>query len=212
MQLAAHRADRLIDVIEQGLTTCFGPTVPQRPAPSTDIDEIELTDADRVESIALMRVNHAGEVAAQALYAGQSLVADSDATRRHLEAAAREEFDHLAWCQQRLDELGGRRSWLVPLWYVGGVAVGLAAAACGDRNSLGFVAETEKQVEMHLDDHLARLPAGDARSRVILEQMQRDEVRHGREATDAGANPVPAPARELMRLGGRFLRQVARIL
>ncbi len=212
MRLPTHPAERLISVVEQGLKTCFGPPRPNRPSPARDIDDVELSETERRESIALMRVNHAGEVAAQALYAGQALVAGAPDTREHLETAALEEFDHLAWCHARLDELGGRRSWLVPLWFAGGVTVGLAAAATGDRNSFGFVLETEKQVEAHLDDHLSRLSDRDAKSRSILEQMQQDEIRHGQDASAAGANPLPRPARRLMRFGGEVLRRVARIL
>jgi ubiquinone biosynthesis monooxygenase Coq7 len=146
-----------------------------------------------------MRVNHAGEVAAQALYHGQALMARSDATREMLLRAAREESDHLAWCETRLKELDSRPSLLNPLWYAGSFAIGALAALMGDRASLGFVVETERQVEGHLDEHLGRLPAGDARSRAILETMRTDEIAHGTSARAAGGAELPRPVRQLMR-------------
>jgi ubiquinone biosynthesis monooxygenase Coq7 len=157
-----------------------------------------LSDAERREAAALMRVNHAGEVAAQALYHGQAALARNPATREMLLRAAREEADHLGWCQQRLQELGSRPSLLGPLWYAGSFAVGAAAAALGDRISLGFVAETERQVEGHIDSHLERLPAADTRSRAILEAMRHDEIEHGQAAVSAGGAELPAAARQLM--------------
>jgi ubiquinone biosynthesis monooxygenase Coq7 len=159
-----------------------------------------------------MRVNHAGEISAQALYRGQAFVATSATTREHLRAAAAEEQDHLCWCQERLDELGGRPSLLVPVWYAGSFAIGVAASIAGDALNLGFIEETEKQVEAHLEDHLSRLPAGDARSRVILEQMAVDEARHRDNAVAAGAAPLPPVVRSLMAVGGGILRQIARVL
>jgi len=164
-----------------------------------------LSDADRRKSAALMRVNHSGEVAAQALYHGQSLISRSEATRDMLLRAAREEADHLAWCETRLKELDSRPSLLNPLWYCGSFAIGALAAAAGDRTSLGFVVETERQVEGHLEEHLARLPADDARSRAILNVMRTDEIGHGATAKAAGASELPAPVRVLM-------RQVARVM
>jgi len=164
-----------------------------------------LSDSDRRKSAALMRVNHSGEVAAQALYHGQSLISRSDATRDMLLRAAREEADHLAWCETRLKELDSRPSLLNPVWYCGSFAIGALAAAAGDRTSLGFVVETERQVEGHLEEHLARLPADDARSRAILNVMRTDEIGHGATAKAAGAAELPAPVRVLM-------RQVARVM
>jgi ubiquinone biosynthesis monooxygenase Coq7 len=160
-------------------------------------------------SLRLMRVNRAGEIAAQALYRGQALTARSTQTRDHLLAAAAEEVDHLAWCSERLTELGGRPSLLDPLWYFGSAGLGVIAGLAGDARSLGFVAETERQVEAHLADHLERLPAADAPSRAILAQMQEDEARHGREAQSAGGSPLPTPMRNLMGIGGQILRQSA---
>ncbi len=170
---------------------------------------VALTEAQRRESAALMRVNHAGEVAAQALYHGQALVSRSPATREVLLKAAREEADHLAWCETRLKELGSRPSLLNPLWYCGSFAIGALAAAAGDRTSLGFVVETERQVEGHLDEHLARLPTGDTRSRAILNVMRADEIGHGAAAKMAGASELPAPVRVLMRHAARVMTTAA---
>jgi ubiquinone biosynthesis monooxygenase Coq7 len=156
-----------------------------------------------------MRVNHAGEIAAQALYHGQALVARSDATRDLLLHAAKEETDHLAWCETRLAELGSRPSLLNPLWYCGSFAIGVLAAVTGDRTSLGFVVETERQVEGHLDEHLSRLPSGDTRSRAILKQMQTDEIRHGASAKAAGGAELPAPISALMRHAARVMTTTA---
>jgi ubiquinone biosynthesis monooxygenase Coq7 len=156
-----------------------------------------------------MRVNHAGELAAQALYHGQALIARSDATRAMLIAAARSESDHLAWCETRLRELGARTSLLNPLWYAGSFALGAAAALLGDRASLGFVAETERQVEGHLDEHLGRLPQADTRSRAILRVMRAEEIAHGASATAAGGTPLPTPVRALMRQTARVMTGTA---
>jgi ubiquinone biosynthesis monooxygenase Coq7 len=156
-----------------------------------------------------MRVNHSGEIAAQALYHGQAFVARSDTTRNLLLHAAREESDHLAWCEMRLKELDSRPSLLNPLWYCGSFAIGALAAALGDRMSLGFVVETERQVEGHLDEHLARLPAGDDRSRAILQVMRTDEIAHGTAAKAAGAAELPAPVRALMRHTARVMTGAA---
>lgn len=156
-----------------------------------------------------MRVNHSGEVAAQALYHGQALVAHSDATRDLLLTAAREENDHLAWCETRLAELGSRPSLLNPLWYCGSFAIGVLAAVTGDRTSLGFVVETERQVEGHLDEHLTRLPAGDARSRAILNQMRTDEIGHGANAKAAGGAELPSPLAALMHCVARVMTTTA---
>jgi ubiquinone biosynthesis monooxygenase Coq7 len=158
-----------------------------------------LSDPERREAAALMRVNHAGEIAAQALYHGQALVARSEATRGMLLEAAREETDHLAWCETRLKELDSRPSLLNPLWYAGSFAIGALAALLGDRTSLGFVVETERQVEGHLDEHLGRLPAGDTRSRAILQTMRADEIAHGAKARGAGGAELPSAVRALMR-------------
>lgn len=164
-----------------------------------------LSEREKREAAALMRVNHSGEVAAQALYHGQAAFARNAQTREMLLQAAREEADHLAWCQDRLRELDSRPSVLGPLWYAGSFAIGALAAALGDRVSLGFVAETERQVEGHIDSHLARLPPGDSRSRAILEQMRSDEIAHGANAVSAGGMELPAPVRGLMRRTARVM-------
>ncbi|MEW6169881.1 MAG: 2-polyprenyl-3-methyl-6-methoxy-1,4-benzoquinone monooxygenase [Pseudomonadota bacterium] len=166
------------------------------PAAATDA---ALDDASRRHVAGLMRVNHAGEVAAQALYHGQALVARREDTRRQLLAAAREEQDHLRWCEQRLHELGDTPSRLQPLWYAGSFAIGAVAGLAGDRWSLGFIDETERQVSEHLSEHLRRLPPEDARSRAILERMREDEERHGRDARAAGGRELPQPVKRLMR-------------
>ena len=168
-----------------------------------------LSDSERRQSAALMRVNHAGEVAAQALYHGQAFISRSTATRQMLLNAAREESDHLAWCETRLKELDSRPSLLNPLWYCGSFAIGVLAAIASDRTSLGFVVETEKQVEGHLDEHLTRLPSGDARSRAILKAMRRDEIGHGAAAKAAGAAELPAPVRALMHHAARVMTTTA---
>lgn len=169
----------------------------------------DLTDTEKRTAAALMRVNHAGEIAAQALYHGQALMARSTATRELLLKAAREETDHLAWCETRLRDLDSRPSLLNPLWYAGSFAIGAAAALLGDRISLGFVVETERQVEGHLDQHLTRLPPGDAHSRAILQTMQADEIAHGMSAKAAGGAELPAPVRALMRSTARIMTRTA---
>lgn len=156
-----------------------------------------------------MRVNHAGEVAAQALYHGQALTARSDAVRAQLDSAAREEQDHLAWCRERLENLEDRPSFLDPVWYAGGFALGAFTGLLGDSVSLGFVEETERQVVDHLADHRSRLPKADKASAAILEQMSTDEAHHGTTAKLAGGEPLPYPARRLMALGGEIMRRVA---
>jgi ubiquinone biosynthesis monooxygenase Coq7 len=172
----------------------------------------DLSPDERRHSAALMRVNHAGEIAAQALYHGQSLFARSAATHTLLANAAREERDHLAWCAQRIDELGGRPSRLDPLWYVGSFGIGVLAGLRADAESLGFVRETERQVEAHLRDHLQRLPEQDAKSAAILSRMAEDEVHHGTTAALAGGAELPAVIRSCMRVGGEILRRVALIV
>jgi len=202
--------DSTIAALDRALRSVCAPARSSRPAPSAGSDTGEaLPDADRRMSAALMRVNHAGELAAQALYHGQALMARSEATRRMLLAAARSESDHLAWCEARLRELGARPSLLNPLWYAGSFAIGAAAALLGDSTSLGFVAETERQVEGHLDEHLARLPPGDARSRAILRVMRAEEIEHGTTAAAAGGAALPAPARALMRRIARVMTGTA---
>lgn len=168
-----------------------------------------MSDSERREAAALMRVNHVGEVCAQALYDAQALAARSPEMRAVFEAAAREETDHLAWTAERIDALGGRTSLLNPIWYGGAFAIGLAAARLGDRASLGFMAETERQVERHLQGHLDRLPISDTASRAVVAQMKEDEMRHANAATDHGGSPLPLPARVAMRLAARVMTKTA---
>jgi ubiquinone biosynthesis monooxygenase Coq7 len=200
--------DSNLGTADRALRAVFAPAQASRPTPGPR-DTAPLPEAARREAAALMRVNHTGEIAAQALYEGQALAARSPAIRELLRKAAREETDHLAWCEQRLRELGSRPSLLNPLWYGGSLAIGALAALFGDRASLGFVAETERQVEGHLDEHLSRLPPEDMRSRAIVEAMREDEIAHGAAATSAGAHELPAPARELMRHTARVMTRTA---
>lgn len=200
--------DRLLELADAGLRASFARPPGSRPTPgkpaSTPVDP-----GRRRHAAGLMRVNHAGEIAAQGLYHGQALSARRPETRAALRKAAAEEGDHLAWCRDRLDELGSGPSLLNPLWYAGSVAIGALAGLAGDRMSLGFMAETERQVEGHLADHLERLPADDTRSRTIVQQMQADEIGHGRTAIAAGAATLPEPVPKLMRLAARFMTGTA---
>src|SRR5271170_3063615 len=191
--------DSLIVAVDRALRAVFAPASAARAMPAAASQPIPLPEPQRRESAALMRVNHAGEVAAQALYHGQALVARSAATRELLLKAAGEEADHLGWCEQRLRELGSAPSLLNPLWYAGSFAIGAVAAAFGDGASLGFVAETERQVEGHLDEHLRRLPAADATSRAVVAAMRKDEIAHAGAARAAGAVELPGIVRGLMR-------------
>lgn len=192
--------DRCLAEIGRALSTCaVGAPAAVRPYPAGDTEDEPLSEAERRHAAGLMRVNHAGEICAQALYYGQALTARNESTRRRLRDSAREETDHLDWCATRLGELGSRASLLDPLWYCGSFAIGSATGLAGDAWSLGFVVETERQVESHLHDHLGRLPAGDRRSRAVIERMKLDEARHGLAAKEAGGRELPGPVQELMR-------------
>jgi len=201
--------DALIVSFDRALRTLAGQPTASRPAPGANLVDIELTDDERRHAAGLMRVNHTGEVCAQALYAAQALVARDPDVRHAFAQAAREEEEHLAWTQQRLAELRDRRSLLNPLWYAGSFAIGVAAGVAGDRVNLGFVVETERQVEEHLTGHMDRLPPGDARSRAIVEKMRDDEARHGAMAQEAGAASLPGPVKGLMRLAAAVMKTVA---
>ncbi len=193
-------ADRLLMNFDQALRTLWGrPLVTERVNPAERCKAAELPEAQRDHVARLMRINHTGEVCAQALYQGQALTAKDGEVRRSMEHSAAEENDHLDWCEQRVEELGGRLSILNPLWYAGSFVLGAAAGLAGDKWSLGFVAETEKQVEGHLDEHLQQLPESDCRTRAILQQMKEDEIEHGRKALAHGGAPLPAPIRSAMR-------------
>lgn len=199
-------ADRLLMRLHQGLATFAPSTHQRRGSPAAQQPEHKLAETERRHAAGLMRINHAGEVAAQALYQGQALTARNPQVREHLLKAAAEEQDHLQWCEQRLEELGEGPSKLQPLWYAGSFAIGAAAGLAGDKWSLGFVAETEKQVSEHLDDHLHRLPDDDGKSRRIVETMRADETRHGQEAEQAGGLPLPRPVRELMKRAAKVMK------
>lgn len=189
--------DRLITEFDITLRSLAGGAQAQRAIPTMEnIDS--LTPAERAHAAGLMRVNHVGEVCAQALYQSQKIVARSSETRAMLDHAAQEEMDHMAWCEERLSELGSHTSYLNPIWYAGSFGIGLLAGFAGDRWSLGFVAETEKQVEKHLSGHLETLPLGDMRSRAIVDQMRRDEIEHGQSARDAGGKALPQPIKNAM--------------
>ncbi|HEX9474710.1 MAG TPA: 2-polyprenyl-3-methyl-6-methoxy-1,4-benzoquinone monooxygenase [Steroidobacteraceae bacterium] len=200
--------DGLLQAADNALRALFAPAEASR-APGQLPESPPMGEADRRLVAGLMRVNHAGEIAAQALYHGQALMARSAQTRQFLLRAAAEEGDHLAWCEQRLRELGDRTSLLNPLWYAGAFAIGAGAAALSDRLSLGFVRETERQVEGHLAEHLARLPPEDARTRTILETMQREELGHAQAAQTAGAAELPALLRALMGLTSQLMTRSA---
>jgi ubiquinone biosynthesis monooxygenase Coq7 len=212
MREPSNWSDRLIATIDEGLRALGGAAVAARPSPADAVFDGDLDVSQRRTSAALLRVNHAGELAAQGLYSGQALLARASATREQLRTAAREESDHLAWCAARLDELGGRASVLSPFWYLGSFCIGVLAASAGDEQSLGFVAETERQVEAHLDDHLRRLPTNDHKSRAILDRMAADESHHGTMASLAGGTDLPLPVRRCMGIGGEMLRRIAALV
>ncbi|HQR70340.1 MAG TPA: 2-polyprenyl-3-methyl-6-methoxy-1,4-benzoquinone monooxygenase [Burkholderiaceae bacterium] len=201
--------DRLTVAADRALRTLVAPPAANRPAPAVETGADALTPAERREAAALMRVNHVGEVCAQALYDAQALATRDPALRQLFERAASEESDHLAWTRSRIEALGGRTSLLNPLWYSGAFAIGLLAARTGDRLSLGFMAETERQVEQHLDSHLERLPAGDLASRAVVEQMKDDEVHHADSAIEHGGVDLPLPARWAMRVAARVMTTTA---
>jgi ubiquinone biosynthesis monooxygenase Coq7 len=212
MQAPSTWPDRLIAALDQGLRALGTAPAAALPSPAAAVAEADLSTEERRQAAALMRVNHAGEIAAQALYNGQALVARSAPARQLLEAAAREERDHLAWCAERIDELGGRPSLLAPAWYAGSFCIGVLAGLGNDAVSLGFVDETERQVEAHLRDHLGRLPENDRKSAAILTRMAEDEARHGTTARLAGGAELPLPVSRCMGLGGEILRRIALIL
>jgi ubiquinone biosynthesis monooxygenase Coq7 len=202
--------DRLIIGIDQALKLSSGDSPePARPNPAADLDAPELAE-DEIRHVAgLMRINHTGEICAQALYAGQAATARNPEVREEMELAASEEIDHLSWCGDRLEELGSRPSILNPLWYAGSFTLGAIAGIAGDAWSLGFLKETENQVESHLEDHLQKLPAADERSQAILEQMKTDEAKHAEMADAAGAKPLPEPIREAMAISAGIMKALA---
>ncbi|HEY2927605.1 2-polyprenyl-3-methyl-6-methoxy-1,4-benzoquinone monooxygenase [Piscinibacter sp.] len=201
--------DQLLVTADNALRTLTGANHASRACPSADAADAALDDQARRHAGALMRVNHVGEVCAQALYHAQALSTRDPALKRHFENAARDETDHLAWTQQRLDELGAHMSWLNPLWYAGAFGIGLLAGRTGDATSLGFVVETERQVEQHLEAHLSSLPPADLRSQAIVRQMKDDEARHANAAQQAGATELPAPVRWAMRAAAKVMTTTA---
>ena len=204
--------DRVLSELEHALRTSTGGGVraAARPSPAAKLPQSEaLDDAQRQEAARLMRVNHAGEIAAQALYQGQAFMARDPRVREAMAKSSDEEVDHLSWCEQRIQELDGSVSKLDPLWYAGSFALGALAGLAGDKLSLGFVGETERQVVQHLEDHLQKLPKADSRSRAILTQMRDDEAKHGAAAERAGGEPMPAPVRAAMRFMSKVMTTTA---
>ena len=202
--------DNLIVNFDQGLRTIFGkPDITDRPDPTIGIPEAELSAADKKLSAGLMRVNHSGEVAAQALYQGQALTAKDKDVKLQMQQSAQEEYDHLDWCEKRVKALDSHTSLLNPLWYVGSLTIGATAGAIGDKWSLGFVVETEKQVGKHLQEHLKSLPSDDKKSRAVLEQMDIDEAEHAKKAKQAGAANLPAPIKAAMKLTSKIMTKTA---
>ena len=202
--------DKFLASANNALRTVAAPAGrPARRNPASDIEEADLDDKQKRHAAGLMRVNHAGEVAAQALYQGHATVARDESIEAQMQKAADEEFDHLAWCEERIRELGYEPSKLSPVWYAGAFAIGAASGVLGDKWSLGFIAETEKQVCAHLDTHLARLPDEDAKSRAIVAQMKSEEEEHGENAIDAGAAELPAPLQRFMQLTSKAMTRTA---
>lgn len=201
--------DQLIVEFDKALRTLFAPARSVRPVPGGDMPDTLLSDAQRDHVAGLMRVNHCGEICAQALYQGQAIMSRDASVRRELEQASNEETEHLAWTEQRIAELGGRTSLLNPLWYGGSLALGMLAGRLGDRWNLGFLAETERQVEAHLGGHLDQLPAEDQKSREIIAQMKVDEARHADTAIGLGAQELPGPVKAAMKLMARVMTTTA---
>jgi ubiquinone biosynthesis monooxygenase Coq7 len=206
MQRTYSPFDHLLIQLDQAVRTVFGrPHVTERSDPAAGLPDADLSDVQRDHVARLMRINHTGEVCAQALYQGQALTARLPGVRESMERAAAEENDHLDWCERRVHDLGGRLSLLNPFFYAGSFAIGAIAGFAGDRWSLGFVAETERQVERHLDEHLAEVPVEDQRTRAVLEQMKVDEAGHATKAVESGAAALPEPVRDLMRLTAKVM-------
>ena len=201
--------DQFIIGFDRALRTVFANAHTVRPVPGESRPEAEMSEEERRHAAALMRVNHCGEICAQALYQGQALMSDNEDIKKALAGAAQEETEHLAWTERRIAELGGRKSLLNPLWYGGSLAIGMLAARFGDRANLGFLAETERQVEAHLKGHLTRLPEQDLRSRDIVEQMKADEVAHAETALQLGGVELPAPVKAAMKASSRLMTGVA---
>lgn len=201
--------DALILEFDRALRTVFAPAYTARSIPGGELPEPDLSALERRQVVGLMRVNHCGEICAQALYQGQALTSRDPAVRDALRGAAVEETEHLAWTERRIGELGGRKSFLNPLWYVSSLSLGLVAGALGDKWNLGFLAETERQVEAHLDGHLLSLPEQDAKSRAIVDQMRLDEIQHAETAVHYGAAALPAPVKAAMKWAAKVMTSTA---
>lgn len=203
------KLDDLIVQFDKGLRTLLAPARTTRPLPGKNLAESEMNAEEKQLAAALMRVNHSGEVCAQALYQGQALTARKPEIQQALKEAASEETEHLNWCESRINELGGRKSLLNPAWYAGSLAIGALAGALGDKWNLGFLAETERQVVRHLEGHLQRLPTQDEKSRAVVEQMKEDEAKHATTALEHGGAELPAPVRLAMKLSARVMTRTA---
>ena len=198
--------DRVLINLDQAVRTLFGrPRTTERPNPAAGTRDADLTESERKQVARLMRINHTGEVCAQALYQGQALTARQPDVQRTMERSALEENDHLDWCESRIEELGDRKSLLNPLWYAGSFTLGAIAGLAGDKWSLGFVVETERQVESHLDEHLSRIPQADRKTRAILEEMKADEIHHAEVARNAGGASLPGPVKLAMSLTSKVM-------
>jgi ubiquinone biosynthesis monooxygenase Coq7 len=197
--------DNLIIELDKFVKTIFANPVSERPHPDAKVDEAQLSDADKNQAISLMRVNHCGEVCAQALYQGQAITSHNDKTKAALSQAAAEETEHLAWTKKRINELGGKTSILNPLFYLGSLTIGMTAGLIGDKWNLGFLKATEEQVEAHLNDHLEKINPNDTKSRAILEQMREDEIRHAEMATNQGASDLPLPVKLAMKIASKIM-------
>jgi 3-demethoxyubiquinol 3-hydroxylase len=202
-------SDKFITAFDTGLRTLFAKPAQTRIRPDDHITEAPLNDADKKEAVALMRINHVGEVCAQALYSGQAFVSSNADIVDALKQAASEETDHLAWCESRIEELGGRKSFLNPVWYLGSFTLGATAGMLGDRWNLGFLAETEQQVETHLGQHLEKLSQDDIKTRAIIKQMQTDEREHAETARTLGGNPLPTPVKFGMKFASKIMTSTA---
>ena len=202
-------AEQFIIEFDRALRTVFSSARSQRPVPGGELPEADLSDQEKAHVSGLMRVNHVGEICAQALYQGQVLTSRDRSVREALRSAADEETEHLAWTEQRLAELGGRKSLLNPVWYVGALSMGVLAGRLGEKWNLGFLAETERQVEAHLDSHLECLPERDGRSREIVDQMRRDEIKHAETALRLGAAELPAPVKLAMKFAAKVMTGTA---
>lgn len=201
--------DHIINTFDIGLRTVFTEAKPSRERPDNAIKEDLIPETEKSKVAALMRINHVGEICAQALYSGQALTSRNPAIVEALKEAAAEETDHLAWCESRIQELGGRKSLLNPLWYAGSFSLGAVAGAIGDKWNLGFLAETEQQVSAHLSTHLAQLPAEDTKTRAIIEQMHTDESAHAEDAHNLGAAELPTPVKKMMKLSSKVMTKTA---